>query len=159
MKALNIAAIIAALILPNVSFGADQILVEAKAIRVGTNGKEEFVASPRAVVFDGTRATLSVTRAGKVPDSVGGSDEAFQTGSILEVTPTIADGVIRFRTHLTVREASEEHTTEAVRSMAVTTHELFSSGSVKAGTAVSLKTTNAISGVLTWTIKLSKFPG
>jgi type II secretory pathway component HofQ len=159
MKPLIIACISAALLLPNLGIAADQILVETKAIRVDTNGKEEVVASPRAVVFDGTRASLSVTRALKIPDSVGGSDEPVQTGSILDVTPTIDGDSIRFRTHLTVREAGDERTSDAVRNLVVTTHELFSSGSVKAGSAVSLKTTNAFSGVLTWTIRLSKFPG
>ncbi len=159
MKTLIIASISVAFLLPNVTFAADQILVEAKAIRLGTNGKEEVIASPRVVTSDGSRATLSVTRALKVPDSVGGSDEPVQTGSVLDVTPTIDGDSIRFRTHLVVREAGDERTTDAVRNMAVTTYGLFSSGSVKAGGAVSLKTTNAFSGVLNWTIKLSKFPG
>lgn len=159
MKTLIIAYISVALLLPNLGIAADQILVEAKAIRADTNGKEEVVASPRVVTSDGTQATLSVTRALKIPDSVGGSDEPVQTGSILHVTPTIDGDLIRFRTHLTVREAGDERTGEAVRNLAVTTYELFSSGSVKAGSAVSLKTTNAVSGVLTWTIRLSKFPG
>ena len=158
MKQLIIATITIACLLPNLGLAADRILVEAKATRVDANGKEEVVASPRAVTSDGTQATLSVTRAHKVPESVGGSDEFVHTGSIMVVTPTIEGGSIRFRAHLTVREASDERTTDAVRNMAVTTFELFSAGSVKAGGTVSLKTTNALTGVLTWSIKLSKFP-
>ena len=159
MKSFIIASVSVAFLIPHLTFASDQILVEAKATRVDVNGKEEVVASPRAVTSDGTQATLSVTRAHKVPESVGGFDEVVQTGSIMVVTPTIEGDSIRFRTHLTVREASDERTTDAVRNMAVTTYELFSSGSVKAGSAVSLKTTNAFSGVLNWTIRMSKFPG
>jgi type II secretory pathway component HofQ len=158
MRPLIVAAVSVACLLPSLSFAADQILVEAKATRVAATGKEEVITSPHAVTSDGTRATLSVTRAVEIPESVGGADELVHTGSILDVTPTIDGDSIRFRTHLIVREASDERTSDTVRSVAVTTHELFSSGSVQAGRAVSLKTTNDLGAVLTWTIKLSKFP-